>query len=82
MLENLNSDHTAHNEDELEHYGVDPTEAVGVADEDYQVHFNPPALDLTLEQQRRLPDPFQNDSNHGKTSYVECVDLLASYFRV
>ena len=57
MLLNINTNHTALAEVELDQYGFDPEGLVNVSEEDYQVHLNPPGYELTEEQMLLSPDP-------------------------
>ena len=50
MLLNVNSNHTASTEREIEQYGFDPQGLVDVSDDDYQVHLDPPAFEVTETQ--------------------------------
>lgn len=78
MLLNLNSNHTALTEGEINIYGTDPEGPVNVSDEDYQVHVNPPTYELSEAQQLQLPDPMENDGYQGQHAYLRSIELLTS----
>ena len=50
MLLNINSNHIALTEREIEQYGFDPQGLVDESDDDYQVHLDPPAFEVTETQ--------------------------------
>ena len=79
MLENVHSGHTALNETEIDHFGIDPDSVLAIEDQDYQVHVLPPTLHLTDEQVAQLPDPLANDENSGKDLYLYCVATLTRF---
>ena len=76
MLENIHSNHTALQEEEIEHFGVDPDGVLAIEDEDYQLTVDPPMLHLTDEQMAMLPNPLANDNNSGKDLYQQCIEAL------
>lgn len=76
VLQNINSNHTALTEDEIEQYGFDPEEFVTVDEEDYQVHVDTPSITVTEELMVQLPDPMTNDGHHGQLTYSRCIELL------
>jgi hypothetical protein len=80
MLQNINSNHTALTEAELDLYGFD-SEAeslIHVNDEDYQIQLTPPTYELTEALRLQLPDPMEDDGQQGQLSYMRCVELISS----
>ena len=76
MLENMHSGHTALNETEIEHFGLDPDGVLAVEDQDYQIQVSSPVINLSDEQIAQLPDPLFNDENSGKYLYLQCVETI------
>lgn len=79
MLLNINSNHTALTEGELEQYGFDPEGLVHVSDEDYQVQLDLPAYELTEAQLLQLPNPMKNDGHQGQFAYLRTIELMISF---
>ena len=79
MLLNINSNHTALTEGELEQYGFDPEGLVHVSDEDYQVQLDLPAYELTEAQLLQLPNPMENDGHQGQSAYLRSIELMISF---
>lgn len=79
MLENMNSDHTALSDTEIEEYGVDPDSLISIEDDDYQVNVTTADLTLSEEQRESLPDPFLNDQNQGKISFLQCISTVENF---
>lgn len=79
MLLNINSNHTALTEGELEQYGFDPEGLVHVSDEDYQVQSDLPAYELTEAQLLQLPNPMENDGHQGQSAYLRSIELMISF---
>ena len=79
MLLNINSNHTALTEGEIEQYGFDPQGLVDVSDDDYQVYLDPTAFDVTETQLLQLPNPMENDGHQGQSAYLRSIELMMSF---
>ena len=79
MLLNINSNHTALTEGEIEQYGFDPQGLVDVSDDDYQVHLDPPAFEVSETQLLQLPNPMENDGHQGQSAYLRSIELMMSF---
>ena len=79
MLDNMHSGNTALSPAEIDDFGVDPEGLLSVDEEDYQVNFSPPSIEVSDDHLTQMPSPLQNDENSGVNIFKQCVELLNSF---